>query len=99
MTQHKHIQDWSMTQQNKLITENIAKSFQLQQSKTPILYSRPKIDKTGNPRRPVVRSINCHTDTIQSMLILSDCSWTRTHNCLVHKRKYNHLAKTSLFFK
>ena len=82
-----------MTQQNKLITENIAKSFQVQQ------YSRPKIDKTGNPRRPVVRSTNCHTDTIQSMLILSDCSWTRTHNYLVHKRKYNHLAKTSLFFK
>ena len=27
MTQHKHIQDWSMTQQNKLITENIAKKF------------------------------------------------------------------------
>ena len=98
MTQHKHIQDWSMTQQNKL-QKTLQKSFQVQQSKTPRLYSRPKIDKTGNPRRPVVRSINCHTDTIQSMLILSHCSWIRTHNYLVHKRKYNHLAKTSLFFK
>ena len=45
---------------DKLITENIAKGLQ----DTPKLYTRPKIHKTGNPGRPVVSSVNCHTYTI-----------------------------------
>ena len=49
---------------DKLITENIGKGFQVQQLDTPIFQTRPKIHKTGNPRRPVVSSANCHTYTI-----------------------------------
>ena len=45
---------------DKLITENIAKGLQ----DTPKLYTRSKIHKTGNPGRPVVSSVNCHTYTI-----------------------------------
>ena len=41
-----------------MITENI------QQPETPKFYTRPKIPKTGKPRRPVVSSVNCHTYTI-----------------------------------
>ena len=49
---------------DKLITENIAKGLQVQQPETPKFYTRPKIHKTGNPGRPVVSSVNCHTSTI-----------------------------------
>ena len=40
---------------DKLITEDIAKGLQVQQPETPKLYT---------PRRPVVSSVNCHTNTI-----------------------------------
>ena len=46
---------------DKLITEIIAKGLQ---PGTPKFYTRPKIHKTGKPGRPVVSSVNCHTDTI-----------------------------------
>ena len=29
----------------------------------------------------------------ENVLTLCDCSWTRIHNHLVHKRTLNHLAK------
>ena len=63
---------------DKLITENIAKGLQVQQPETPKFYTQPKIHKTGNSGRPVVRSVNWHTNTgklanwntnYQSMLI------------------------------
>ena len=49
---------------DKVITENIAKGLQVQQPETPKFYTRPKINKTGNPECPVVSSVNCHTNTI-----------------------------------
>ena len=49
---------------DKLITENIAKGFQVEQPDTPKFYTRPKIHKTGKPGRSVVSSVNCHTYTI-----------------------------------
>ena len=48
----------------KWITENIAKRLQIEQLDTPKFYARPKIHKSGNPGRPVVSSVNCHTYTI-----------------------------------
>ena len=30
----------------------------------PKFYTRPKLHKTGNPRRPVVSSANWHTNTV-----------------------------------
>ena len=44
--------------------EYIAKGLQVQQPETPKFYTRPKTHKTGNPGRPVVSSVNCHTSTI-----------------------------------
>ena len=49
---------------DKLITENIEEGLQVQQAETPEFYTRPKIHKTGNPGRPVLNSVNCHTNTI-----------------------------------
>ena len=49
---------------DKLITENIAKGLQVQQPETSKFYTRPKIHKTGNPGRPEVSSVYCHTNTI-----------------------------------
>ena len=49
---------------DKLITENIAEGFQVEQRDTPKFYTRPKIHKTGKPGRSVVSSVNCHTYTI-----------------------------------
>ena len=48
---------------DKLIAENIAKGLQVQQPETPKFYIRGKIHKTGNPGRPVISSVNCHTYT------------------------------------
>ena len=54
---------------DKLITENIAKGLQVEQPETPKFYTRPKIQTTGNPRRPVVRSKTVILTLFQSMLI------------------------------
>ena len=51
---------------NKLITEIIAKGLQVEQPDTPKFYTRLKIHKTGNPGRPAVSSVNCHTYTIST---------------------------------
>lgn len=52
----------STFQNDKSITENIAKGLKVQQSETTKFYIRPKIYKTGNPGYTVVISINCHTN-------------------------------------
>ena len=49
---------------DKLITENIERKHEVQQLETPKFYTRPKIQKTGNPGRPVVSSINCDANNI-----------------------------------
>ena len=48
----------------KLINEKIAEGLKRNDPKTPKLYLRPKIHKEGNPGRPVVSSVNCHTANI-----------------------------------
>ena len=68
MTQHTHTRLVNDTitrfKNDKLITKNIAKGLQVQQPETPKFYTWPKIHITGNLGRPVVSSINCHTNTI-----------------------------------
>ena len=49
---------------DKLITENIERKHEVQQPETPKFYTPPKIQKTGNPGRPVVSSINCDANNI-----------------------------------
>ena len=48
----------------KLINEKVAEGLKRNDPKTAKFYLRPKILKEGNPGRPVVRSVNCHTANI-----------------------------------
>ena len=49
---------------DKSITKIIAKVPEIQQPNKLNLYTLPKIHKTGNPRRPALSYVNCHTSTI-----------------------------------
>ena len=48
----------------KLINEKVAEGLKRNDPKTAKFYLRPKIHKEGNPGRPVVSSVNCHTANI-----------------------------------
>ena len=48
----------------QLINENIANGLKNPSPRTPQFYISPIIHKEGNPGRPVVTSINCHTANI-----------------------------------
>ena len=48
----------------KLINEKVAEGLKRNDPKTAKFYLRPKIHKEGNPGRPVVKSVNCHTANI-----------------------------------
>ena len=48
----------------QLITDNIANGLKNPSTRTPQFYISPKIHKEGNPGRPVLSSINCHTANI-----------------------------------
>ena len=48
----------------KIINEKIAESLKRNGAKTQKLYLRPKLHKEGNPGRPVVSLVNCHTANI-----------------------------------
>ena len=47
-----------------LLTLKAAKSFLEEKIKTPEFHLLPKMHKTNNPGRPVISSINCHTNRI-----------------------------------
>ena len=51
-------------QQENLISKNISEGLKTESPKTPHFYLKPKVHKEGNPRRPVISSINCHTSKI-----------------------------------
>ena len=46
------------------LDENMAEKLKPHNPKTPRLYLLPKVHKPGNPGRPVVSSIGCHTERI-----------------------------------
>ena len=46
------------------LDEKMANQLKTSNPKTPRLYLLPKIHKPGNPGRPVVSSIGCHTERI-----------------------------------
>ena len=48
----------------QLLNDNIANGLKNPSPWTPQFYISPKIHKEGNPGRPVVSSINCHTANI-----------------------------------
>ena len=49
-----------------MIKEKVAEGLKKENPRTPKFYLRPKILKKGNPGRPVVSSVNCHTSNISS---------------------------------
>ena len=51
-------------QRQKHIDQKLAEGLKLSSAKTPKFYMLPKIHKEGNPGRPVVSSIECHTSKI-----------------------------------
>ena len=44
------------------IERDISKLLRPVNSRTPVFYMLPKIHKTNNPGRPVVSSVNSHTE-------------------------------------
>ena len=52
----------------QLINGNIANGLKNPSPRTPQFYISPKIQKEGNPGRPVVSSINCHTTNISKFI-------------------------------
>ena len=51
-----------------LLTLKTAKSFLEEKIKTPEFHLLSKIHKTNNPGRPVISSINCHTNRISEFV-------------------------------
>ena len=47
-----------------LISETVAKGLKVHNPKTSNFYLNPKIHKEGNPGRPVISSIQCHSSSI-----------------------------------
>nr|XP_058953228.1 uncharacterized protein LOC131780634 [Pocillopora verrucosa] len=48
------------------LEEEVAKLLRPAQSRTPIFYMLPKIHKVNNPGRPVVSSVNSHTEKLST---------------------------------
>ena len=60
-TIHKVI---SRFQKENLLSKNISDGLKTENPKTPHFYLKPKVHNEGNPGRPVISSINCHTSKI-----------------------------------
>ena len=50
------------------LDQNTANGLKVHDPRTPLFYLLPKIHKVGNPGRPVVSSINCHTSKISEFV-------------------------------
>ena len=46
------------------LQKTLRNGFKYNNQRRPKFFTRSKIHRTGNPRRPVVSSINYHTNTI-----------------------------------
>ena len=53
---------------HKHINDKLAEGLKISEAKTPQFYLLPKIHKEGNPGRPVVSSIDCHTSKISEFV-------------------------------
>ena len=47
-----------------LITKNVVEGLKTTSPRTPRFYIQPKIYEQGNPGRPAISSVNCHTSSI-----------------------------------
>ena len=59
----------SRFQKENLLSKNISEGLKTENTKTPHFYLKPKVHKDGNPGRPVISSIYCHTSKIPNRLI------------------------------
>ena len=59
----------SRFQQENLVSKNISEGLKTENPKTPHFCLKPKVHEEGNPGRPVISSINCHTSKFPNMLI------------------------------
>ena len=50
--------------QENLLKKNIFEGHKTENPKIPLFYLKRKVHKKGNPGRPVISSINCHTSKI-----------------------------------
>ena len=50
------------------LAEKMAEQLKVKNPKTPRMYLLPKVHKPGNPGRPVVSSIGCHTEHISKFV-------------------------------
>ena len=57
-TIHKVI---SRFQKENQLSKNISEGYKTENPKTTHFYLKPKVHKEGNPGRPLISSINCHT--------------------------------------
>ena len=48
----------------RLLDDTTAKNLETLEARAPNFYMQPKIHKQGNPGRPVISSVNCHTTKI-----------------------------------
>ena len=53
---------------NGEIQHDVAKRLKPAQSRTPIFHMLPKIHKINNPGRPVISSVNSHTEKISAYI-------------------------------
>ena len=51
-----------------IITEKMAKGLKSEEPKTSKFYMNPKIHKNGNPGRPVINSVDCHSMNISKFV-------------------------------
>ena len=52
----------------QLIDHKITNGLKVHDPRTPLFYLLPKLHKEGNPGRPVVSSVNCHTSKISEFV-------------------------------
>ena len=75
----------------KLRNEKGAERLKRNDPKTPKFYLRPKIHKEGNPGRPIVSSVNCHTANIWK--------YVDYHTQLIVKEILSYVKNTQDFLK
>ena len=89
---------------SKQIPEKVAEGLKVNNVKPPKFYLSPKIHKEGNPGRPVISSINCHTSKISEYVdfhlqphVKKLPSYTQDTTDLINKLSKINVTKDSIF--
>ena len=80
-----------------MINQKVAEGRKRNDPKTPKFYLRPKIHEEGNPDRPVVKSVNCHTDCHLQPIVKENPSYVKdTQDFLKKLEKVKDILQESL---